>query len=51
MSTAMRELPAVGEQLELTVGEVAHGGWCVARPDPGADPAPPGPAPRPRAAL
>ena len=44
MSTAMRELPAVGEQLELTVGEVAHGGWCVARPDPGADPAPPGPA-------
>jgi len=36
VSTAARELPAVGEQLELTVGEVAHGGWCVARADPGA---------------
>jgi tRNA/tmRNA/rRNA uracil-C5-methylase (TrmA/RlmC/RlmD family) len=25
--------PLPGEMLELTVGEVAHGGWCVARPD------------------
>ncbi|HEY2688993.1 MAG TPA: TRAM domain-containing protein [Streptosporangiaceae bacterium] len=33
MNTATRELPVVGEQLELTVGEVAHGGWCVARAD------------------
>ncbi len=34
MNTATRELPVAGEQLELTVGEVAHGGWCVARADP-----------------
>jgi tRNA/tmRNA/rRNA uracil-C5-methylase (TrmA/RlmC/RlmD family) len=33
VNTATRELPVVGEQLELTVGEVAHGGWCVARAD------------------
>ena len=35
MNTAARELPVAGEQLELTVGEVAHGGWCVARAGPG----------------
>ena len=34
MNTAARELPVAGEQLELTVGEVAHGGWCVARAGP-----------------
>jgi tRNA/tmRNA/rRNA uracil-C5-methylase (TrmA/RlmC/RlmD family) len=28
-------LPEPGEVLELTVGEVAHGGWCVARADSG----------------
>jgi tRNA/tmRNA/rRNA uracil-C5-methylase (TrmA/RlmC/RlmD family) len=36
VNTAARDLPAVGEQFELTVGEVAHGGWCVARAGPGA---------------
>jgi tRNA/tmRNA/rRNA uracil-C5-methylase (TrmA/RlmC/RlmD family) len=36
VNTATWELPVVGEQLELTVGEVAHGGWCVARAGPGA---------------
>jgi tRNA/tmRNA/rRNA uracil-C5-methylase (TrmA/RlmC/RlmD family) len=25
--------PLPGDVLELTVGEVVHGGWCVARPD------------------
>jgi tRNA/tmRNA/rRNA uracil-C5-methylase (TrmA/RlmC/RlmD family) len=25
--------PLPGDVLELTIGEVAHGGWCVARPD------------------
>src|ERR1700683_1292977 len=25
------DLPQVGDLLELTVGEAAHGGWCVAR--------------------
>jgi tRNA/tmRNA/rRNA uracil-C5-methylase (TrmA/RlmC/RlmD family) len=51
MSTAAPELPAVGDQLELTVGEVAHGGWCVARPDPGpagpGEPGEPGPGEAP----
>ncbi len=48
MNTAAPELPAVGDQLELTVGEVAHGGWCVARPDPGpAGPGEPGPGEAP----
>jgi tRNA/tmRNA/rRNA uracil-C5-methylase (TrmA/RlmC/RlmD family) len=28
-----------GEVLELTVGEVVHGGWCVARPDQAGQPA------------
>ena len=28
---AADEPPAAGDLLELTVGEVAHGGWCVAR--------------------
>jgi tRNA/tmRNA/rRNA uracil-C5-methylase (TrmA/RlmC/RlmD family) len=28
-------LPEPGDVLELTVGEVAHGGWCVARTDSG----------------
>jgi tRNA/tmRNA/rRNA uracil-C5-methylase (TrmA/RlmC/RlmD family) len=26
------DLPQAGDLLELTVGEAAHGGWCVARP-------------------
>ena len=26
-------MPKVGDVLELTVGEVVHGGWCVARQD------------------
>ena len=25
--------PRTGDVLELTAGEVVHGGWCVARPD------------------
>jgi tRNA/tmRNA/rRNA uracil-C5-methylase (TrmA/RlmC/RlmD family) len=29
-------LPEPGDVVELTVGEVAHGGWCVARTDSGA---------------
>jgi tRNA/tmRNA/rRNA uracil-C5-methylase (TrmA/RlmC/RlmD family) len=30
--------PLLGDVLELTVGEVVHGGWCVARPDDRAGP-------------
>ncbi len=26
-------MPRVGDELELTVGEVVHGGWCVSRQD------------------
>ncbi len=40
MSAAARDLPGAGELLELSVGEVAHGGWCIARPDPGRPGAP-----------
>jgi tRNA/tmRNA/rRNA uracil-C5-methylase (TrmA/RlmC/RlmD family) len=29
------DLPKVGDLVELAVGEAAHGGWCVARPDAG----------------
>jgi tRNA/tmRNA/rRNA uracil-C5-methylase (TrmA/RlmC/RlmD family) len=29
------DLPAPGDAIELTVGEAAHGGWCVARPSSG----------------
>jgi tRNA/tmRNA/rRNA uracil-C5-methylase (TrmA/RlmC/RlmD family) len=25
--------PEAGDMLELTVGEVVHGGWCVSRQD------------------
>jgi tRNA/tmRNA/rRNA uracil-C5-methylase (TrmA/RlmC/RlmD family) len=31
MTASARRLPEAGEVLELTVGEAAHGGWCVAR--------------------
>jgi tRNA/tmRNA/rRNA uracil-C5-methylase (TrmA/RlmC/RlmD family) len=31
--TETRGAPAAGEVLELAVGEVAHGGWCVSRQD------------------
>jgi tRNA/tmRNA/rRNA uracil-C5-methylase (TrmA/RlmC/RlmD family) len=31
-------LPAPGELVELSVGEVVHGGWCVARTQPGTGP-------------
>ncbi len=34
---AAKSAPAQGELLDLTVGEVAHGGWCVARSAAGAD--------------
>ncbi|HEY7143024.1 MAG TPA: methyltransferase domain-containing protein [Streptosporangiaceae bacterium] len=33
MRADAQRLPAPGELVELTVGEPAHGGWCVARPD------------------
>jgi tRNA/tmRNA/rRNA uracil-C5-methylase (TrmA/RlmC/RlmD family) len=29
------DLPRAGDLVELTVGEAAHGGWCVARPGSG----------------
>ena len=32
MTVSARQLPEPGDEVELTVGEVAHGGWCVARP-------------------
>src|SRR5260370_15443404 len=35
MSRSPEELPAPGDLVETTVGEVAHRGWCVARPEPG----------------
>ena len=34
-SASARQLPEPGEEVELSVGEVAHGGWCVARPTAG----------------
>jgi tRNA/tmRNA/rRNA uracil-C5-methylase (TrmA/RlmC/RlmD family) len=30
-SASTRQLPQPGDEVELSVGEVAHGGWCVAR--------------------
>ena len=33
MTLSAPDLPQVGDLLELTVGEAAHGGWCVARVD------------------
>jgi tRNA/tmRNA/rRNA uracil-C5-methylase (TrmA/RlmC/RlmD family) len=33
----MSDQLAVGHVLELNVGEAAHGGWCVARPDAGSE--------------
>ncbi len=35
MTLSAPDLPQVGDLLELTVGEPAHGGWCVARPGSG----------------
>jgi tRNA/tmRNA/rRNA uracil-C5-methylase (TrmA/RlmC/RlmD family) len=35
MSAATGEPPGTGDVVGLTVGEAAHGGWCVARPDSG----------------
>jgi tRNA/tmRNA/rRNA uracil-C5-methylase (TrmA/RlmC/RlmD family) len=32
MTVPADEPPRAGDLLELTVGEAAHGGWCVARP-------------------
>jgi tRNA/tmRNA/rRNA uracil-C5-methylase (TrmA/RlmC/RlmD family) len=32
MPVAPADPPAPGDLVELTVGEAAHGGWCVARP-------------------
>jgi len=32
VSASARPRPEPGDEVELTVGEVAHGGWCVARP-------------------
>jgi len=32
VTVSARQLPEPGDEVELTVGEVAHGGWCVARP-------------------
>ncbi len=32
MTLSAPGLPRVGDRLELTVGEAAQGGWCVARP-------------------
>ena len=36
MTASVPHLPEPGDVVELTVGEVAHGGWCVARTDSGA---------------
>ena len=33
VTTSTASPPQAGDLLELTVGEVAHGGWCVARQD------------------
>jgi len=33
VTTETASLPRVGDVLELTVGEVVHGGWCVSRQD------------------
>jgi tRNA/tmRNA/rRNA uracil-C5-methylase (TrmA/RlmC/RlmD family) len=33
VTAAPPSAPLPGDLLELTVGEAAHGGWCVARPD------------------
>jgi len=35
MSHAPGEPPHTGDLVDLTVGEAVHGGWCVARPEPG----------------
>jgi tRNA/tmRNA/rRNA uracil-C5-methylase (TrmA/RlmC/RlmD family) len=35
VTTSAPRLPEPGDVVELTVGEVAHGGWCVARTDAG----------------
>jgi tRNA/tmRNA/rRNA uracil-C5-methylase (TrmA/RlmC/RlmD family) len=35
MRAAPDEPPEPGDLVDLTVGEVVHGGWCVARPDSG----------------
>ena len=35
MTASVPHLPEPGDVVELTVGEVAHGGWCVARTDSG----------------
>ena len=35
MTTSVPQLPEPGDVVEFTVGEVAHGGWCVARTDSG----------------
>ena len=35
MTPPAPDLPAAGDRVELTVGEAAHGGWCVARPEAG----------------
>ena len=33
MSPVPDNPPGAGDLVELRVGEAAHGGWCVARPD------------------
>ncbi|HSR84920.1 MAG TPA: TRAM domain-containing protein [Streptosporangiaceae bacterium] len=33
MTTEAASVPRAGDVLELTVGEVVHGGWCVSRQD------------------
>ncbi|HTW05002.1 MAG TPA: TRAM domain-containing protein [Streptosporangiaceae bacterium] len=35
MTASAPRLPQPGDVVELTMGEVAHGGWCVARTDAG----------------
>jgi tRNA/tmRNA/rRNA uracil-C5-methylase (TrmA/RlmC/RlmD family) len=35
VTASVPHLPEPGDVVELTVGEVAHGGWCVARTDSG----------------
>jgi tRNA/tmRNA/rRNA uracil-C5-methylase (TrmA/RlmC/RlmD family) len=32
VTTSVPDRPEAGDVVELTVGEAAHGGWCVARP-------------------
>jgi len=35
VTPSAQDLPEAGDLLELSVGEAVHGGWCVARTDPG----------------